>query len=152
MEAGYDVKFTEIVVEQLRRAGFDAEQVIMERTAFLADVYTKSQFEICINSVTAFYPDADFITYMRYHSRYMGGGNNFVMVNNPKLDELLDRARVSQDDEVRAKAYREVAQVIKDEAVIVPIMSYMVSVAANKDLKGLEASNTARVYAYDFSW
>ncbi len=152
MEAGYDVPVAQVVVEQLRRAGFDAELTIMERTAFLADVYNNSQFEICINSVTAFYPDADFITYMRYHSKHMGGGNNFVMANYPKMDETLDKARVALSDEERAQLYREVSQIVKDEAIIAPIMSYMVSLAAHKDLKGMEASNVGRIYAYDFSW
>lgn len=152
MEAGYDVKVTEVVVEQLRQGGFDAEQVIMERTAYLADVYTNSQYEIAVNSYTAYYPDADFIMYMRYHSKHLGGGNNFVMVNNPELDKLLDLARESQDDAVRAKAYLDACNLMKKEFVLVPICQYMVAVAAQADLKGLEASNTNRIYAYDFSW
>jgi len=152
MDSGNEVKIAEVVVEQLRQAGFDAELQRMERTAFLADVYTNCDYDICVNSYTAFYPDADFITYMRYHSSYLGGGNNFVMVNNPDLDALLDTARFSNHDAVRAQAYRDFSQKMKEEVVLVPILAYLNALGANSGLKGVQASNTQRIYVYDMSW
>jgi peptide/nickel transport system substrate-binding protein len=152
MESGVYAKVAEIVAEQLRQVGFDAQVELMERTAFLQDVYTKSEYEICVNSYTALNPDADFIMYMRYHSKYMGGGNNFVMVSNPTLDGYLETGRFSADSAERKEAYRKAAELMKEEAVMVPILSTMNGVACRADLKGVKANTSQKQYVYDFYW
>ena len=152
MESGVYSKVAEIVAEQLRQVGFDAQVELMERTAFLKDVYTNSDYEICVNSYTALNPDADFIMYMRYHSDYLGGGNNFVMVNNPTLDGYLETGRFSADDAERIEAYRQASELMKEEAVMVPILSPMNGIACRADLKGVKASTSQKQYVYDYYW
>ena len=143
---------TEIVAEQLRQVGITAKIEPMERTAFLSDVYTNCEYEICVNSYTALNPDADFIMYMRYHSDYLGGGNNFVMVNNPELDGYLETGRTSSDDAERKTAYLNACELMKKEAVMVPILSTMNGVACQANLKGVTANTSQKQYVYDYYW
>lgn len=152
MESGYYKKICDVVVEQLRQVGINCTIEAAERTAFLADVYTNSQFEICVNSWTALYPDADFIMYMRYHGDYLGGGNNMVKVNIPELNQALETGRFSQDDAERKEAYRTACQIMKDNAVMVPVMSTMNGVACRANLKGVKADTTQKLYVYNFYW
>lgn len=152
MDVGNDLAITEVVVEQLKAVGFDAEIDMMESTAFLADVYTNCLYDICVNSYTCFINDADGIMYMRYHSDYLGGGNNFVMYNNPEMDSLLDKARSSDNDDERALAYRDACTLMRDDYVLVPILCYLNALAADADLNGIKASDRQRIYVYDFSW
>lgn len=152
MESGVYKKVAEVVSEQLRQVGFDSNVELMERTAFLQDVYTNCDYEICVNSYTALNPDADFIMYMRYHSDYLGGGNNFVMVNNPELDGYLEVARFSQEDEVRKQAYLDACELMREESVMVPILSAMNGIACNANLKGVKANTSQKQYVYDFYW
>ena len=152
MESGVYAKVTEIVAEQLRQVGITANIEPMERTAFLSDVYTNCEYEICVNSYTALNPDADFIMYMRYHSDYLGGGNNFVMVNNPELDGYLETGRTSSYDAERKTAYLNACELMKKEAVMVPILSTMNGVACQANLKGVTANTSQKQYVYDYYW
>ena len=152
MESGVYAKVAEIVIEQLRQIGITVELELMERTAFLADVYTNCDYEICVNSYTALYPDADFIMYMRYHSDYLGGGNNFVMVSNEELDGYLDIGRYSSDDAERIQAYQDACDLMRDEAVMVPILSAMNGVACRANLKGVTANTSQMQYVYNYYW
>ena len=104
MSSGNYIRISDILVDQLRQVGITVEQELMERTAYLQDVYTNCQYEMTVLSVSALQPDADFITYMRYHSAYIGGGNNFTKVSNPRIDELLEIGRFDNDPAARAAA------------------------------------------------
>lgn len=152
MESGAYPKVAEVVAEQLNMVGFDAQVDLMERTAFLQDVYTDCKYEICVNGYTALSPDADFIMYMRYHSDHLGGGNNFVMVNNAKLDALLEQGRFSTDPAAREQAYLEACEILRDEAVLVPILSPVNGVACRADLKGVKGDPLDIQYVYNFRW
>lgn len=152
MESGVYKKVAEVVIEQLRQVGINVTLEPMERTAFLSDVYTNCDYEICVNSYTALSPDADFIMFMRYHSDYLGGGNNFVMVNNPTLDGYLETGRYSVDQAERVQAYLDACNLMRDEAVMVPILSTMNGVACRANLKGVAANTTQKQYVYDYYW
>lgn len=152
MDVAREARIAEIVVEQLRAVGFDASVDLMETTAYLADVYTNSMYEICVNSYTCFINDADGIMYMRYHSNHKGGGNNFVLYENPEMDRLLELGRHSNDEAERTQAYFDACQVMRDDYVLIPILCYTNALAADANLKGVKASDRQRIYVYDFSW
>lgn len=152
MESHVYTRIAEIVAEQLNAVGFNAEVDQMERAAFLEDVYTNANYDICVNGYTALLPDADFIMFMRYHSDHLGGGNNFVMVNNPEIDAALEVGRFSSDSAEREQAYLEACELLRDEAVLVPILSPMNGVACRAELKGVKANSLDIQYVYNFYW
>lgn len=143
---------TEVLQDQLRQIGITAEIEQMERGAWLQDVYTDNKYDITVGSYSALVPDADQITYNRYHGDFVGGGNNMVRCNIPELNEALDLARTSQDTEVRKAEYTKACEILRDESVLIPLYSSMNGIAANKDLKGVRAHPVQRAYVYDYSW
>ncbi|MBI2305611.1 MAG: hypothetical protein HYU86_12805 [Chloroflexi bacterium] len=57
--------------------------------------------------------DADGYCYNLFHSK---GTFNFAIYSNPKVDELLDKARATLDVETRKKTYAELSKVFNDDA------------------------------------
>ena len=152
MSSGYYAKISDIIVDQLRQVGITVNQELMERTAYMQDVYTNCQYDMTVLSISALQPDADFITYMRYHSDYLGNGNNFFMVSIPELDEQLDIGRFDPDEADRIAAYEEVCNILHEQAVLVPLVFPMNGVASRANLQGVHADSNQRIYVYDLSW
>lgn len=144
-------KPTEVLQDQLKQIGINASISKMERGAFWDDILTKRDYDIAVSAATATYPDSDYI-YSTFHSSMIENGKNYYNYSNPKLDELLDKGRLSNDQEERKQIYREVCELFKEDVVSIPLYTYMTPIAANKDLKGVMAHPTNRMFIYDYSW
>lgn len=144
-------KPVEVLQGQLANMGIQAEIVKMERGAFFDDVLNKFDFDISIMNWTAPVPDADYL-YEIFHSSAIENGLNFVEVNIPRLDELLDKGRTELDSDLRLKIYKEACEILRDEAVVIPLYSFMAPVAANKNLKGVKADSIYRFHVFEYSW
>jgi peptide/nickel transport system substrate-binding protein len=57
--------------------------------------------------------EPDEYAYENYHSK---GTKNYVKYNNPKVDDLLDKARTTLDRSQRAKYYHQAEEIIGEEA------------------------------------
>ena len=141
-----------IIQEQLRRVGFDARVDLMERGAFLTDAFTHGMYEIMFISLTALIPDADMITFTRFHSSHQGGGMNFSFLNMPEMDRLLEASRASQDPEERLRIFWEIYELNRDEVIYVPLYVGMNGVATVNGLRGVYAHMAQRYFIYDFWW
>ena len=145
-------KPAEVIQENLRLIGIEADLDLMEVGAFLQDVYTDCKYEIDLSDISALVPDADFITYTRFHSTLVGGGQNFTRFKNAEMDEALETGRKSQSKEERIAAYLKVSEIVKEEAPLIPLLVALNMVAADKDLKGIKANTLEQYYVYDYSW
>ena len=145
-------KPAEVIQEQLRKVGINAELELMERATYLEEVTKKFNYDISLYVITALLPDADYVCYTRLHSSMLGNGNNFTLTNIPKLDAALDKGRTSQSKEERYAAYREVSEIVKDEAPLIPVMTAKFAIVANKAVKGVTSSTVDLHYVYDYSW
>jgi peptide/nickel transport system substrate-binding protein len=145
-------KPAEVIQEQLRQVGINAELELMERATYLDEVTKKFNYDISLYVITALLPDADYVCYTRLHSSMLGNGNNFTVTSIPKLDAALDKGRTSQNKEERYAAYREVSQIVKDEAPLIPVMTGKFAIVANKDVKGVTWSTVDLHYVHDYSW
>jgi peptide/nickel transport system substrate-binding protein len=152
MESVTYSKPAEIIQENLRLVGIDANLELMERGAYLQDVYTDTNYEITVLVVSALVMDADLITYGRFHSSMVGGGNNFTRFQNEEMDAALELGRTSQDLAEREEAYLKVTEIVAEEAPLIPVMSGMRMIAAHKDLNGVTAHPVQTYYVYDYSW
>lgn len=146
------IKPTEMIQAQLSEIGITVEIEIMERGSWFAEVLTDNNYEITFWAIPITVMDPDFADYSAFHSSMINGSGNFSRVNIPELDVLLERGRASQSKEERKEIYAEVAEIIKDESVIIPLFTGKRCIAANKDLKGLVASPVLKYYVYDYSW
>jgi peptide/nickel transport system substrate-binding protein len=166
-EAGYPDGFTckfrinqapmyanpsQVIQQQLREVGINAELELMERAAYLDDVTRNFNYDISLYVITALIPDADYVAYTRLHSSMLGNGNNFTVTNIPELDEALDIGRYSLDDNERIEAYKKVNQIVKDELPLIPVMTGKYAIVANKNLKGVQPSTVDFHYVHDYYW
>jgi peptide/nickel transport system substrate-binding protein len=62
------------------------------------------------------YLDADGYLFFQYHSSNMGNGN-YTYLDSPEVDELLNEARQTTDEDERIAIYHEVQQLLVDQAV-----------------------------------
>lgn len=66
------------------------------------------------------YPDPDNYLYYGYHSRFWKGKKGTyatqVFVDNPKVNDLLDKARYEADDAKRGEMYYEIQSILVDQA------------------------------------
>jgi len=152
MESPNYAKPAEIIQEQLRVAGFDCKLDLMERGAFLADAYTNGEYELMFTSLTALVPDADMITYTRFHSAHKGNGMNFTYTDIPEMDVLLDQSRTETDSAKREAIFREIYEMNKEQVIYVPLYVGMNGTACVGDLQGLYAHMAQRYFIYDLSW
>ncbi|MDD2495478.1 MAG: ABC transporter substrate-binding protein [Tissierellia bacterium] len=151
MDSATYYKPTEVLQDQLAQIGITAEIEKMERGAYLSDVYSNAIYDMTVMSMVYEITDADAI-YAFFHSDMIENGQNFFRVNNPELDKLLDAGRSSTDEAKRKEIYEKVGQLLNDEVVLIPLYSYMVGVAVNKDLKGVQASSIQYYEVFSFSW
>ncbi|RNB83318.1 ABC transporter substrate-binding protein [Brevibacillus fluminis] len=127
-EAGYPNGFnTEIYVAQSRvpeatifatqmkeHLGINVEIKTVEWGTF-SDIVSKGKAPLYIAGWT-WYPDPDFFLFQMFHSKQIGALGNGYGFNNPKVDELLDRATSETTDEAKRKElYSQALKLIVDE-------------------------------------
>lgn len=144
-------KPTEVLQDQLKQIGINAELQKMERGAYFDDLLAKRDYGMAVTASTTSYPDADTI-YSTYHSKYIVEGRNYFNYDNKELDALLDEGKTSIDQKRRKEIYRDVCEIFKEDVVSIPLYTYMTPIAANKNLKGVMAHPTNRMFVYDYHW
>ena len=136
-----------IVQDQLRAIGVDIAVETLEWGAFL-DGTSRGDHEMFILGWVSVTGDADYGLYAMYHSSAKGGAGNRDFYENPKVDELLDKAKMTTDPEERKKLYEEIQLLIVDDAPDIMLYNRILAVGAQKNIKGL---NIHPVTLHDFS-
>ena len=82
--------------------------------------------------------DADDHTFRLFHSSEINGGDNYEAYSNPKVDELLDKARTTTDENERKKLYAEFQKELAED----PAFNFAVYLKAlfgvNKRVSGVK--------------
>ncbi len=68
-------------------------------------------------------------------------GLNISMYDNPKVDKLLEEARVSIDPIVRLAKYKEFEQILKEDTPASFLYSPYYLFLTNKDVRGIDVKN-----------
>ena len=100
-----------------RNLGITAEFQQTEYATFLKDLH-KGRFQMFDIGWIADYPDPENFLDILFHSE---STNNHTHYSNPDVDELLMKARVETDDQVRFGLYNQAEQLILDDAPWVPL-------------------------------
>ena len=107
------VKYLTIFKENAKQAGVDVNVKVVEWNAFIK-LLDERKFEAVRLRWSG--GDVDWDPKQIWHSDSIaGGGSNFVGYKNPKVDKLIDEARVIMDEKVRIKKLREVYKMIAEE-------------------------------------
>lgn len=132
MDEGGFRKTAEVIQDNLRSIGVTAKIEVEERNAYIQDL-AKGNYQMGIIAVSTA-PDVGCYSII-FRS---GEGGNFSRYSNPRVDELFEageRTIVSAD---RLAIYAELAQILSDDAVVVPLY-YPTGVCASK--AGLKVDN-----------
>lgn len=142
----------QVIQEQLRKIGINAEVQIMERANFVEEVYNNLDYEICVGWRGGTYADADAIVWGFFNSKSVGFNNNIANVNDPAVDELLLKARTSVDTGERYSLYQQLNEINNENCWYIPIVQSTCSLCTNVNLKGAYAQSFALYKFNDFSW
>ena len=82
--------------------------------------------------------DPDECIYPLFHTDCWGATGNRGFYSNPKVDELIIKARTSTDDNERMALYKEIQAMIMEDAPWAALDAKSSCVSMNKDLKGFE--------------
>jgi len=116
-------KTNEILRQQWRKIGIDLQVMPLEGTIFPEVVYKKLDFDLAMG-FWPFGPDPSLVG-LHIHSRQIRPGlipGNIMAYRNGKVDDLLDKAAVTQDLKERAKMYGEISSIIAED---VPTMWFI---------------------------
>jgi peptide/nickel transport system substrate-binding protein len=84
------------------------------------------------------------------HSRNMGGFN-FTFAQDPKLDDLFDKADAEVDDKKRLELVTQVQKILMDQAMVFPLYNRDNIVVASKKVDGLEFERGFFPWIHDVS-
>ena len=106
------------VANELKELNINIKVESMESRA-IAEMKVKGTADFFRGSWVADYPDAE--TFLAvFYSKY-GAPPNYTRFNNPKYDELYEKAISTADDMERNKIYRQMDQIMIDEAPVIPL-------------------------------
>lgn len=134
----------EVVVEQLRAIGVNAEVVPMDEATWADQVYKNRQFQATINGLAAKNTTASDML-----ARFVStNGKNFVNYNNSEYDALYAQAQACTDDAQQTAIYTQLETMLTETAANLYLQDLANLVAIRSDLTGYQFYP---IYAMDFS-
>jgi peptide/nickel transport system substrate-binding protein len=143
-----DIKdIAQVVQAQLNKAGFKVELKNQELGQFIQD-WRNSNFDM-FASTNAGSPDPDDYFFRTFRT---GGSTNVFKYTNPKIDELLDKARAAGDAAQRKAMYAEVQKTLACDGPIAHLTYGQLFSAMRTNVQGYEImANRSLSYLRDAS-
>lgn len=130
----YHVDSAQIMLEWFRAGGVDMTIEQLTWSDWLSQVWVDKDFQITMmNFFTLWEPD--FLYYSLYHST---GGFNYRKISEPALDELLEKARITVDNDARMGIYKDVQQYINENTLDVILWFRNGTIGAQPNVMGLD--------------
>jgi peptide/nickel transport system substrate-binding protein len=128
-----------LLKSNLKEIGLEVE-IRGEMWSRIVDMVTKPETTPHFVAIyhTAKYPSPDSHTYLMFHPRAWGTYMSASWYENPKVTELLDKARRTVDMEERYKLYGEVQRIVTEDAALLFIINPMHRIAFRDHVKGYE--------------
>ncbi len=126
------IMVAEYVQSKLRELNIDVSIEVVEWGAYL-DGTAEGGHEMFILGWSTPTLDADYAVYALFHSDNVGAPGNRAFFRNDVADELLDRGRQEPDPDARLAIYKELQEILVEEAP----MLYLVY---NENLAGVHTS------------
>ena len=128
---------------QLAEVGITAELEVTETVKVLQQVVART-YQASSTIWIGLNPDADFVLHPLYSSQGLFNKDRY---KNPKVDELIDRARTLDKQDERKKLYQEAQSIIVDDAADLWLYYPDVTAAMSKKVHGvpLTADGRARL-------
>ena len=128
------VDTAQVLVEQFKKIGVNAEIQLIEWDSWVSDVYQGREFQSTVVGI-----DASNITGASLLQRFTSEApKNFINYQNPAYDEAFNNAITSTDDAEKTKYYQECQRILSEDAANVYIQDLPEFVALNKKYTGYE--------------
>ena len=121
-----DVRAAEVIRDQLKDVGIDAQLIVLESAVDNEQTYMKHDFDIHIEPRLSTGPDPNQIRYL-YHSENIRLKNptpgmwNIPIYNNSRVDQLFDQGARETDMTKRAAIYKELQRIIVGDLPVLTI-------------------------------
>ncbi len=137
----------QVLVEQLKQVGVQAEIQLVEWDSWLSDTYTDRNFQSTVVGL-----DASFLSGRALLERFSSDSEkNFINYSNTEYDALYEQVRKSTDDEEQVELYKKMETLLADDAANVYIQDMASEVVLRKNYGGyvfypLYVLDMAKVY------
>ena len=138
----------QMVKEAIAPLGIEVEVVPVEWGTYLDDLLNTYNFEIAIVGWMGA-TDPDEWLYNHYHSE---GQYNLWAYNNPRVDELLEEARMLVTNEERKPLYDEIQKTVAEEAPVAFFFLYEQYEAVRNNVKGYKHMPNQTKITFVDSW
>ncbi len=120
------------VAKQLEESGIKVQVEVVQKSLLLEQT-AKSRALFFRGSWIADYPDAE--NYMAMFYSKNPAPPNYTQYKNPNFDALYEKALMEENDSLRYQLYRQMDQMVIDDAPVVPLWYDMVIHLVNKNVK-----------------
>jgi peptide/nickel transport system substrate-binding protein len=120
------------VAKQLEEAGIKVQVEVIQKSLLLEQT-AKSKALFFRGSWIADYPDAE--NYMAMFYSKNPAPPNYTRYKNPTFDVLYEKALMETNDSLRYQLYREMDQIVINDAPVVPLWYDMVIHLVNKNVR-----------------
>jgi len=143
-------KYYTMYKEDLKKAGIDMEIKLLEWNSFLKLV-DEGNFDAVTLAWGGGSVDPD-PKQVWHSSSAVVGGSNFINYKNPKVDKMIDEARLEPDRKKRVKLLQEVYRTIAEDAPYAFMFNDKFSFYANQSRIGKPADTFKYDIGSDYWW
>lgn len=129
------IRIAQAIQANLADLGVDTSIKIIAWKAYLEEL-KRGNFGFFRMGWVADYKDADNFLYYNFHSYNIGRGN-YTGYSNPKVDELIIKARQNTNIEYRTKLYQEIEKQILKDAVWICLFYYKTAILKQPNVRGI---------------
>ncbi|NTV78167.1 MAG: ABC transporter substrate-binding protein [Clostridiales bacterium] len=128
------VDTAQVLAEQFKKIGVDAQIELIEWDSWLSDVYSARDYQATVIGV-----DASSLTARALLDRFQtDAGNNFTNYSNPEYDKAFLNAVSTTDDALQTTYYKECETILTEDAANVYIQDMPQLVAISNQYAGYE--------------
>lgn len=125
------------IAKELEEIGLHVQVEVVQKSLLLEET-AKSQALFFRGSWIADYPDAE--NYLSVFYSKNPAPPNYTRYNNPVFDQLYEKSLVENNDSLRNKMYRQMDQMVIDDAPVVPLWYDEVIHLVSPSVKGFGAN------------
>ena len=127
----YHIDTAQVIVEQLKQIGVTAEINLVDWSTWLSDVYTNRDYQATVIGLDGNLSPKDLLD--RYAS---DADNNFVNYSSEEFDTVLKKAVSTTDEESKVQYYKDLQELLANDAASVYLQDPALLVAVNKKISG----------------
>lgn len=148
-DSQFDRDASVVVQEQLRKIGIEVEVKSMERGTYLSST-AEGKHDLFLATKTSIDPDS--MLRAMYHTQAFGASGNKSFWALPELDEKMDRASVTLDQNEAETLYIEIQTAVAEQVPLIPIAIEYLNAGMQNYVKGygLYPGKTHHIYGTYF--